>query len=319
MSILFSDFFAKNNEIRPQEAKFTEVLGSIVLTPKTLYFHGKMPEKRVKTVAIVGTRRPTKYGEKVAFELAYEAAKRGAIVVSGLAYGIDSIAHRGALEAGGKTIAVLGTPINEIYPREHTELAKEIVEKGGAIFSEIEAGAKENVDYFPKTSFLQRNRIISGLADAVVVVEAAERSGSLNTAAHALDQGRELFAVPGDITRATSRGCNHLIQHGANVYTGPKCVLDYLFPKAQKPRTLKIAPAGQAELVSMQAVDIAMVKGDTVEETRILVAIFDGCSSGEEILEKTRLSPERLNQLLTLLEVKGRIQALGMNKWALKG
>lgn len=227
MSILFSDFFVKNNEIRPQEAEFTEVLESIALTPKTLYFYGKIPQKRVKTVAIVGTRKFTKYGENVAYQLAYTLAKCGVVVISGLAYGIDSIGHRGALDAGGVTLAVLGTPINEIYPREHRGLAAEIIEKDGAVISELAPGES----YYAKTCFLRRNRIIAGLADAVIVVEAAERSGSLNTAAHAVEQGKEVFAVPGDVTRPMSRGCNRLIAAGAYVCSGAEDVLAVIFPE----------------------------------------------------------------------------------------
>ena len=143
----------------------------------------------------MGTRKSTKYGSEIAYRLAYEVAKRGAIVVSGLAYGIDSVAHRGALDAGGITVAVLGTPIDKIYPRAHLGLAEKIIETGGVVMSELAPGAK----FYPKVSFLERNRLISGLADVVVIPEAAERSGSLNTAAHALEQGREVFAAPGDI------------------------------------------------------------------------------------------------------------------------
>ena len=219
MSTLFSHFLSKNNEIRPQEADFTEVLSSIAVVPKMLYFYGKLPENRLKygtkrtferpkTLAIVGTRKPTKYGEEMAYKIAFEAARRGAVVVSGLAYGIDSIAHRAALEAGGVTVAVLGTPIDQIYPRAHVGLAEKIVEAGGVVMSELAPGAK----FYPKVSFLERNRLISGLADVVVIPEAAERSGSLKTAAHALEQGREVFAVPADITRPLSMGCNRLIR-----------------------------------------------------------------------------------------------------------
>lgn len=238
MSILFSDFFAKNNVIRPQEADFTEVLASIALVPKMLYFYGKMPEKRPKSVAIVGTRKFTHYGESVAYRLAYTLAKCGVVVVSGLAYGIDSIAHRGALDGGGVTVAVLGTPIDEIYPKEHLGLAREIVQSGGVVMSELDRGEI----YYPKTCFLKRNRLIAGLADVVVVVEAAERSGSLNTAAHALEQGKEVFAVPGDVTRPMSRGCNQLIADGANVYMGAESVLEVLFPQARRRQKAKTLP-----------------------------------------------------------------------------
>lgn len=298
MSILFSHFLLKNNEIVPQKAKFTEVLGSIAVVPKMLYFYGKWPQKRLKSVAIVGARRPTRYGEKVAYELAYAAAKRGAVVISGLAYGIDSIAHRGALDAGGLTVAVLGTPIDQIYPRSHTRLAEEIVQQDGVVVSELAPGA----EFFPKTTFLQRNRLISGLADAVVVVEAAERSGSLNTAAHALEQGREVFAVPGDVTRPMSKGCNRLIRQGATPYLEPSDVLNLLFPirvgrKKQNPAT---------------------IAGDTKEETLILRALAEGIQGGEEILQRTGLDLYVFSQNITLLELKGRVQTLGMDNYALK-
>ena len=233
MSTLFSHFFQKINQISPLDANFTEVLSSIVLMPKTLYFYGKIPEnvlkngkiERPKAVAIVGSRHNTKYGEEVAYKLAYELARHGVIIISGLAYGIDSIGHRAAIDAGGKTIAVLGTPIDEIYPRNHKTLAEEIVKTGGAIISEYAPGTR----VFPKTSFLERNRIISGLSDIVVVVEAAERSGSLNTATHAIDQGKDVYAVPGNITSIYSTGCNKLIRQGA--IPEPDDILRELFPE----------------------------------------------------------------------------------------
>lgn len=299
MSILFSHFLSKNNEIRPQDSHFTEVLTSIAVVPKMLYFYGNFPENRVKSVAIVGARKPTEYGKTIAYQLAYECAKRGAVVVSGLAYGTDSIAHRGALAAGGVTIGVLGTPIDYIYPRRHFGLAEEIVKTGGVIMSELAPGA----DFYPKTSFLERNRLISGLADVVVIVEAAERSGSLNTAAHALEQGKEIFAVPGDITRLTSVGCNKLLRQGAQPYLEPRDVLEVLFPPQKKrPRT--------AELL--------LLMGDNEAETAILRTIGSGVERGEEILARTGLAAAEFNQNVTILEIKGRIMALGMNRWGLK-
>jgi len=308
MSILFSHFLSKNNEIRPQEADFTEVLSTIAVMPKKLYFYGKLPENqlksgckktkiRPKTLAVVGTRKPTKYGEEVAYKLAYAAAKRGAVVVSGLAYGIDSIAHRAVLDAGGITVAVLGTPIDYIYPKAHYRLAEEIVEKGGAVMSELAPGA----EFRAKTCFLQRNRLISGLSDVVVIPEAAERSGSLNTAAHALEQGREVFAVPGDITRPMSKGCNRLILQGATPYLEPEDVLNLLFPA---PKRRKLA---QTELL-----------GDTDEETAILALLRAGVQQGEEILAKVGLTAATFNQTITMLEIKGRVKALGCNRWTLR-
>ena len=307
MSTLFSHFFTKINHFSPLEYDFTEVLESIALKPKTLYFYGKIPQNMVKndkqgrpkTVAIVGSRHNTKYGEEIAYKLAYELAKHNVIIVSGLAYGIDSIAHRGCLDAGGTTIAILGTPINQIYPVSHKPLAAEIIDKGGAIISEY----APDTQVFTKTSFLERNRLISGLSDAVVVVEAAEQSGSLNTAAHAIEQGKTVFAVPGNITNPYSQGCNKLIKQGAIPYTEPKDILEFLFPEEYIKNHQRLC---QFNLL-----------GDTDVETLILQALASGLRSGEEIMTATKLPPEIFNQTTTLLEIKGRIRALGMNKWAL--
>ncbi|MDO4612202.1 MAG: DNA-processing protein DprA [Candidatus Saccharibacteria bacterium] len=307
MSTLFHTFFQNFNQISPLEANFTEVLEAIVLKPKMLYFHGKMPEnvlkngklERPKAVAIVGSRHNTRYGEEIAYDLAYKLAKKGVIIVSGLAYGIDSVGHRACLEAGGTTVAVLGTPINQIYPRSHTSLAKEIVEKGGAIISEYAPGAQ----ILPKISFLERNRLISALSDAVVVVEAAERSGTLNTAAHALNQGKEVFAVPGNINNPYSRGCNKLIASGATPYLEPDDVLRFLFPEdfAKKQKKLK---------------NLGLV-GDSDLETAVLKALGSGLRSGEEIMANLNLPPELFSQTITLLEIKSRVRALGANNWSL--
>ena len=332
MSTLFSHFFTKINQISPLESDFTEVLASIALVPKILYFYGKMPEnvvknggcggsgvgKRPPVVAIVGSRHNTRYGEEVAYKLAYELGKRGVVVVSGLAYGIDSIAHQGCLDAGGVTVAVLGTRIDEIYPKAHLSLAKEIIDKNGAIMSEYAPLAMPDAPMGPaefidketskrrveqKASFLYRNRIIAGLSDIVVVVEAAEKSGSLNTATHALEQGKDVFAVPGNITAPYSQGCNKLLRQGACVYTEPDDILRELFPeefakKVKKQRQMRLF-------------------GDTDVETLVLQALGAGLRSGEEIMEATHLPAEVFNQTVTLLEIKGRIKALGMNNWGL--
>ena len=305
MSTLFSHFYSKINQIPPLENNFTGVLDAIAVKPKMLYFRGKMPEnmmdddltKRPKSVAIVGTRHCTKYGEEIAYKMAFELAKRGVVVISGLAYGIDSIAHQAALDAGGVTVAVLGTPIDRIYPRAHEGLAREIVEKGGMILSEYAAGEK----VYPKTSFLARNRLIAGLADAVVIVEAAERSGSLNTAMHALDQGKELFVVPGDITYPMSAGCNKLLKQGANPYTDIDDLLDFFFPKRQK--------AGLKQMV---------IFGDTPEELSLMKLMHDGIKNGEEMIKKTEMPVAIFNQTITMLEIKGLVRSLGANQWMLK-
>ena len=345
MSTLFSHFFSKINQISPQETDFTEVLNTIALKPKILYFYGKIPENvskmskigskskhnsdtkssqnsrttRPKTVAIVGSRHNTRYGEEVAYKMAYELAKKGVIIVSGLAFGIDSIAHQACLDAGGTTVAVLGTPIDQIYPAQHIPLAREIVAKGGAVMSEYAPKNTQRKAPFapgefidkltgerrqdPKSAFLHRNRLVAGLADIVVIVEAAEKSGSLNTAMHALEQGKEVFAVPGNITNPYSQGCNKLIRQGAIPYTEPKDLLQLLFPDAY---TKKRKTSGQTVLF-----------GDTEEETSILRALSEGLRAGEDIMQTTNIDVATFNQVITLLEIKGQVRSLGANQWAL--
>jgi DNA processing protein len=179
--------------------------------PLVLYVRGDVKVLSRYALAIVGTRRPTAYGSQVAQRLAHDLAQRQLVIVSGLARGIDSAAHRGALEAAGKTVAVLGSGIDVIYPRENKRLAEQVAECG-ALISEFPPGTSPAPENFPI-----RNRTISGLALGVVVVEAAEYSGSLITARLALEQNREVFAVPGNITSAQSFGPNHLIKQGAKL------------------------------------------------------------------------------------------------------
>lgn len=306
----------KINQISPQDSNFTKVLDSIVLKHNMLYYYGNLPEnnlnmseKRVKNrkndenvafrslgrpkcVGIVGARKHTTYGEEIAYKAAYELASQGVVVVSGLAIGIDSVAHRGALDAGGQTVAVLGTAIDQIYPKCHEGLAREIIEKNGAVMSEYRSG-----DRFFKHNFLARNRLISGLSDVVLIVEAGERSGTLNTAMHALDQGKDLYAVPGDINRPLSMGCNRLISQGAMPYTSVDDILNLLFSdRLKKKKQLGLF-------------------GDNLDETAILSEIFSGNNDGEKIIENLGMEPAKFNQVVTMLEIKGRLKSLGMNRW----
>ncbi len=291
----------KINEIRPQDNEYLKELDSIALKPNLLYYYGKWPEKRVKTVAIVGARKCTKYGEEVAYKLAKALGEKGIIVISGLAYGIDSIAARGCLDGGGKTIAILGTEIERIYPREHIPLAEKIVETGGVVASEYHRG--DNLGEH-RASFLARNRIISALSDVVVVVEAREKSGSLNTAGHALTQGKDVFAVPGDINRETSKGCNRLIMSGANPYLGVDDFLKYLFPNL-KARSKK---AKEDQISLFASNDI---------ERGILTPLSSEVRDGEVIMETLNLDAPTFNQAITMLEIKGAVKSLGANFWTL--
>ena len=224
MSILFLHFM-EIIQIKPSNFDYSKDLQHIPDTPKQLFVRGKLPLKRIKSIAIVGTRKPSTYGREIATKIATECAQNGIVVVSGLALGIDSIAHRATLDAGGITIAVLANGVDKIYPRSHEALGQRILQNNGAIISEYPNGTPAQ-----PWQFLARNRIISGLADAVVVVEAASRSGTLSTANHALDQGKEVFAVPGNINSPLSAGCNQLIKNGANPLTSVEDLLDFLIP-----------------------------------------------------------------------------------------
>ena len=263
--------------------------------PKKLFIRGKLPAKRVKTVAIVGTRKPSAYGREIATKIASECAKNGIVVVSGLALGIDSIAHRAAIDSGGKTIAILANGVDKIYPRSHADLGQKILQTNGAILSEY----PNNTPARP-WQFLARNRIVSGLADAVVIIEAASRSGTLSTANHALDQGKEIFAVPGNITSPLSAGCNQLIKNGANPLTSVEDLLDFLIPDRFEKQT-------------------QLFKGDTREENVILEFLSkNGTTSSDVIIKQTKLSASEFNQAITMLELKGLALNNGGEKWSLK-
>lgn len=206
----------KVEEILLNNKYYPSILRNIYNPPKKLYVLGNKNILNQKGIAIVGSRDATSYGKKVAFDFAKELSKKGINIISGLAIGIDTYAHLGNLQIQnlnlkvGKTIAVLGSGIDIIYPKENIEIARKIIKTGGCILSEYPCGTKPE-----KLNFPQRNRIISGLSNGVLVVEASEYSGALITADFALEQGKDVFAVPGEITNNNSKGCNKLIKDGA--------------------------------------------------------------------------------------------------------
>ena len=197
-----------------EDAVYPEKLKSIHNPPYALYYMGKLPDPEAKSVAIVGARGRSAYGSQVARQLAEALAHAGIAVVSGMARGIDTDGHMGALEAHGETFAVLGCGVDICYPKQNDYLYRHIPENGG-ILSEYPLGTEPMAALFP-----QRNRIISGLSDYTVVIEARTRSGSLITADYAMEQGREVYALPGRITDPLSQGTNALIRQGAGIYTG---------------------------------------------------------------------------------------------------
>ncbi len=196
--------------------------------PAGLYVRGMMPEESRPSVAIVGARSCSAYGEQLAEEFARMLSAEGVQIISGLALGIDGAAHRGAMKGGTPTFGVLGCGVNICYPSAHYKLYESMLEHGG-IISEFSLDTRPNAGNFP-----MRNRIISGMADVILVVEAKERSGSLITAEIGLEQGKEIFAVPGRITDHLSRGCNNLIQQGAHLALSPNDILEYLGVKYDK-------------------------------------------------------------------------------------
>lgn len=268
-------------------------LKEVAQAPKHLYVAGSIPKSRVVTVAIVGTRRPTAYGREITERFAGELARRGVVVISGLALGVDAVAHQAVLDAGGLTIAVLAGGLHRIYPASHLDLARRIVKSGGAIVSEHPEGFEAHPYHF-----LARNRLVSGLADAVLVTEAAERSGTFSTVGHALEQGKEVFAVPGPITSLMSAGANKLIQQGAHVALTPDDVLRIIAPELMQ---------GQTKLVL----------GDTTQEVRIIELLRSGVRDGDELQKESGIEPSLFLQTLTMLEIKGTISPLGANKWTI--
>lgn len=209
--------------IKKGNENYPRLLKEIKKPPSPLFYKGRFPKSDELCIGIVGTRTAGKYGKKQAKEIAYKLADHGITIVSGLALGIDGAAHRGTLEAGGRTVGVLANGLDRVYPKEHTSLAKRIIETNGCLVSEYKKGTS------PKANqFLERNRIISGFSKAVVIIEAPSRSGALNTVRHGLEQNREIFVVPGQADNKNYEGSHSLIREGARLVTNADEIIDDL-------------------------------------------------------------------------------------------
>jgi len=264
---------------------YPEVLRTIVDPPALLWTRGSSASLNGVAVAIVGSRAASPYALSVAEQLAGDLAARGVVIVSGLARGVDSAAHRGALAAGGITVAVLGSGVDVIYPREHASLAAAIDERG-AVVSELVPGTPPTPFFFPL-----RNRIISGLSRAVVVVEANERSGSLITARCALDQGRDVLAVPGNVLTGRNRGAHALLRDGAKIVESADDILEELGLAARKS---------------------AIVSNDASPADPILACLTPGEPSDlDEIADRSGLETATLLPRLFELELQGTIARVG--------
>jgi DNA processing protein len=216
--------------ISMDQPAYPPLLKQIASAPAVLFIRGNSSVLSHTQLAMVGTRTPSQKGKEIAFEFATQLAKTEWVVTSGLALGIDAACHQGALAAQGKTIAVLGTGVDQIYPKQHAALASQILNEGGALISEFSMGTQPKPEHFPR-----RNRLISGLSLGTLVIEAALRSGSLITAKYALEQNREVFAIPGSIHNPLSRGCHHLIRQGAKLVETVEDILEELAMQASIP------------------------------------------------------------------------------------
>jgi len=273
------------------DAGYPDLLRHIYDPPPVLYLRGDIRPEDNTALAIVGTRVASEYGKTVAAMLARELAARGITVVSGMARGIDTASHLGAMEAGGRTFAVLGCGLDTVYPAENRAVMERIA-AAGAVFSPFPFGTKPEAGNFPA-----RNRLISGLSLGTVVVEAQEKSGALITADFALEQGREVFAVPGNITSKNSRGTHYLLKQGAKLVESLDDILEEL------PRLNKTAPP-----VKVKPDD--EVTGLSEEERQVLQQIPAEPLHVDQIEQQCRLAADRVAAVLMYLELKGLVRRL---------
>ena len=272
---------------------YPSMLREIHDPPGVLFVRGELRPPDAVAVAIVGTRHGTHYGLVQAERLAASLARAGVTIVSGLARGVDAAAHRGALSAGGRTIAVLASGVLNVYPPEHIGLADQVIEHG-ALLSEAPPYAEPLSGAFP-----QRNRLISGLSMGVVVVEAADRSGALITARHAMEQGREVFAGPGRIDSRTSRGCHQLIRDGARLVQSTDDILEELGP------LVEAAPRADGGKTHHPA---ELLLNDV--EQKVLDAVATDPTSVDQIVQQTELPVPRVLSTLSVLEMRRLIRRL---------
>lgn len=278
------------------EEEFPKRLQSLWGGPVGLYVKGRLPGEERPSAAIVGARGCSHYGREAARFLARSLAEEGVQIVSGMALGIDGAGHRGALEAGRDTYAVLGSGADICYPQDHFSMYMDIPQKGG-IISEYRPGEPPAAGNFP-----MRNRIISGLSDAVIVVEARERSGSLITADCGLEQGREIFAVPGRMTDPLAKGCNELIRQGAGIVTSPEDVLEFFH--LQKGKKLRVHEKNENGLAKNEK----MVYSCLDLQPKFI----------DRVVEESGLSLGECLTLLLELELKGRIIQTASHYYAKK-
>ena len=275
------------------DEEYPRALREIYDPPLALYVRGTLEEKDRHAIALIGSRRTTHYGRQVADRLAYQLGRIGYVVVSGLARGIDTAAHEGALKSGGRTIAVLGGALDKLYPSENTALA-EAIGKNGAVISEFPLGREPD-----RTTFPMRNRIVSGLSLGVVVVEAGFKSGAMHTADSALEQGRSVFAVPGRIDSSSSRGAHQLIKNGARLVEDVDDILqefEFVVPPEKQQTEMHLEARPEIKLSD--------------EEQAIIKALWDGEQDVDTLARAAQLNSAKVSALLIGLEMKRVIHML---------
>ncbi len=282
----------KNHKLIDNE--IPEKLRVIPSPPKQLFYIGQLDDLLDKPMlAVVGSRKISAYGQAVTNKLVREVAAKGVVIISGLALGVDACAHKATLDANGVTIAILPTSLDNIQPQTNAHLAKQIVEQRGVLMSEYPGGSAVH-----RTYFVSRNRLVSGLSDAVLITEAAEQSGTMHTAAYARQQGKPLLAVPGPINNPLSQGPNSLLKAGATPVTEAQDILNVLGIKATEAKQLELIVA-------------------TDEERIVISLIKSGLTDGHELQKQSKLTPGSFNQTLTMLELSGHIKSQGNNQWSI--
>jgi DNA processing protein len=282
--------------VRNDDAQYPRLLREIHNPPTLLFIRGQIRTEDALAIAIVGTRHATSYGRQQAERLAGGLARAGLTIVSGLARGIDAAAHRGALRAGGRTLAVLGSGVMNIYPPEHRELAGEVCQQG-ALISESPPLSKPTSGAFP-----QRNRLITGMSLGVIVVEAAQRSGALISARLATEQGREVFAVPGRIDNRVAHGCHRLIRDGARLVESVDDVLEELGP------LVEATPRGDGQVVHHPA-ELQL----NSQELQVLNAIGGDPTSIDEVVTSSQLPIHRVLATISVLEMRSLVGRVSGN------
>jgi len=280
------------NIITILDSNYPRLLQTIAAPPAIIFVEGNISLLSSNQLAIVGSRNPTAYGIEIAFSLGRELASLGIIITSGLALGIDGASHRGALEAQGQTIAVMGTGMDSIYPRSHHKLAQQIITQNGTLITEFPIDMQPKAENFP-----QRNRIISGLSLGTLVVEATSRSGSLITAKFALEQGREVFAVPGSIHNPLARGCHALLRQGAKLVENINDILEELHLNITIPKPINFS---QKDKFTKNTLDIKQQK-------LLEYAKFEHVTL-ETLIAKSGFTTQEVLRIITSLEVLGLIR-----------